>query len=54
MYGEGGDDLVGGGAGQRPPRRRAGPDALRCEGGADTAWTDGADRLRGCETVHRD
>ncbi len=53
MYGEAGDDLVGGGAGNDRLDGGDGSDALRCEGGADTAWTDGADRLRGCETVNR-
>lgn len=53
MYGEDGDDLVGGGAGSDLLDGGTGKDKIRCEGGADTAWVDGADRLRGCETVHR-
>ena len=52
MYGEAGDDLLGGGAGGDRLDGGAGADALRCEGGPDIAWTDGADRLRGCETVN--
>lgn len=53
MYGEDGDDLVGGGAGSDLLDGGTGKDRIRCEGGTDTAWADGADRLRGCETVHR-
>ncbi len=53
MYGEDGDDLVGGGAGSDQLDGGPGSDTVRCEGGADIAWTDGADRLRGCEQVHQ-
>ncbi|MDZ5620969.1 calcium-binding protein [Nocardioides sp. HM23] len=53
LYGEAGDDLVGGGTGNDRLDGGAGSDTIRCEGGADTAWTDGADRLRDCETLHR-
>lgn len=53
MYGEAGDDLVGGGAGNDRLDGGDGSDALRCEGGSDTAWTDGADRLRGCERINQ-
>jgi len=52
MYGGAGDDLVGGGAGNDRLDGGAGSDALRCNGGADTAWADHLDRLKGCETVN--
>ncbi len=53
LYGEDGDDLLGGGTGNDQLDGGSGSDLLRCEAGSDLAWTDGADRLRACETVNR-
>jgi serralysin len=51
MYGEDGDDLVGGGTGDDVLDGGVGRDLVRCEAGRDTVTTDGKDRLRSCELV---
>ncbi|MEZ0579064.1 calcium-binding protein [Nocardioides sp. MH1] len=51
FYGEGGDDRVGGGAGDDRLDGGPGADRVLCEGGRDTVTTDGADRLRSCESL---
>lgn len=53
FYGETGDDRLGGGAGADRLDGGPGSDVAACDAGVDTAWSDGADRLRSCEQVNQ-